>query len=124
MDSSRASAAVIALASRLLEQMSVLQPGWTKGFFRFRSDGTRLGSNASYVANGDVLLISAVQNARFYDDMIAKGAALFQELDKTHGVFLLTVDAPSTYDVKFEWDELNRWEISKAHGGAELPKDL
>lgn len=119
-----ASAAVVALASRLVEHVGALDAGWTKVFFRFRSDGSRYGSNASYVTQGGVLLIGAVKNGTFYDEMNEKDAALFQELGKDKGVFLLSVDAPSNYDMKFEWNDLSRWEISKGQGASGLPKGL
>ncbi|MEC4594383.1 MULTISPECIES: hypothetical protein [Nitrospirillum] len=49
------------------------------------------------------------------------GAALLRALGKETGVFLLTVDTGAQYDIRFDWDDLDRWRITKLDGGTGLP---
>lgn len=112
---------VIKLAQEFIELMRTLEPEWTKAFYRFRLEGDRYGSNASYAVDSNISLIGALKWADFYDRMNAHGAKLLDILGKGQGVFLLTVDAEFDYDIKFEWDDLSRWEISKVNGGTGQP---
>lgn len=115
------SSMVIELAKEFMELIRQLEPTWNKAFYRFRSEGGRYGSNGSYVVDSKVLLISALRNGRFYDSMNEKGAKLLNLLGKTQGVFLLTIDAESKYDIQFEWTDMHRWEITKSKGGTGVP---
>ena len=112
---------VIKLAKEFIELMQVLEPGWTKAYYRFRSEEARYGSNASYAVNGDVSLIGALKWEDFYEQMNSYGAQLLHVLGKGQGVFLLTVDSRFDYDIQFEWDDLSRWEITKLNGNTGLP---
>ena len=114
---------VIELAKRFIEFMRNLAPDWTKAFYRFRAEEERYGSNASYAVGSNVFLVAALKQAAFYDRMNALGATLLKDLGKSQGVFLLTIDAEFNYDIKFEWSDLHRWEITKLDGGTGLPKE-
>jgi hypothetical protein len=119
-----ASAVVIELAKEFIELVQSLAPRWTNAYYRFRSEGNRYGANASYVNGADVTLIGAIKNGRFYESMNKKGAELLRLLGKEQGVFLLSVDAQFDYDVKFEWNDLHRWEITKMNGRSGIPEGL
>ena len=119
-----ATAIVVKLAKEFTGLMRELEPTWMRAYYRFRSEGVRYGSNASYAVDSNSSLIGALKWASFYDRMNADGAKLFDILGKPQGVFLMTVDAEFNYDIKFEWDDLNRWEISKANGGTGLPMEI
>ncbi|POZ61867.1 hypothetical protein C2I19_11420 [Chromobacterium alticapitis] len=103
--------------------MCDLAPNWEKAFYRFRAEEARYGSNASYIIGTDVFLVGALKQAVFYSRMNDFGAMLLKELGKSQGVFLLTIDAEFNYDIKFEWSDLHRWEITKLDGGTGLPKE-
>jgi hypothetical protein len=70
------------------------------------------------------MLISAIKYGVFYDSMNAKGATLFSLMEKAKGVFVLVADSDSNYDMKFEWKDLHRWEITKMNGGTGVPHGL
>ncbi|AXV76818.1 MULTISPECIES: hypothetical protein [Ralstonia solanacearum species complex] len=119
-----ATAVVIELAKEFIELMRELDPKWSKAYYRFRSEGGRYGSNASYISESNVSLIGALKWAGFYERMNARGAKLVEILGKTQGVFLLTIDAEFSYDIKFDWEDLSRWEITKLDGGTGLPQGI
>jgi hypothetical protein len=116
-----ASVIIIELAREFIELVRNIEPRWSKAYYRFRSEGTRYGSNASYIVDSSAMLISAMKTARFYSSMNEKGAKLLSKLNKETGVFLLVADANFHYDVKFEWNDLKRWEITKMNGGTGVP---
>ncbi|GLQ89399.1 hypothetical protein [Dyella flagellata] len=119
-----ASAIVIDLAKEFVSLVGSLDPGWTKAYYRFRAEELRYGSNASYVGGTGVTLVGAIRHGPFYELMNEKGAELLKHLDKKKGVFLLTVDNQLDYDIKFEWNDLHRWEISKMDGRSGIPEGL
>ncbi|RKP52535.1 hypothetical protein [Trinickia fusca] len=119
-----ATAIVIELAKEFIGLMRELEPKWSKAYYRFRSEGARYGSNASYVSDSNVSLIGALKWGDFYERMNEHGAKLLETLGKTQGVFLLTVDAEFNYDVQFDWEDLRRWEITKLNGETGLPRGI
>ena len=119
-----ASAVVIELAKEFIELVRSLEPSWARAYYRFRSTGSRYGSNASYLSGSDVSLIGAIKNAPFYESMNKKGASLLNLLTKEQGVFLLSVDSHLDYDIKFEWNDLDRWEITKMNGRSGIPEGI
>ena len=119
-----ATAVVIELAKEFMALMRELEPKWSTAYYRFRLEGARYGSNASYVNDSNVSLVGALKWAGFYERMNAHGAKLLEILGKTQGVFLLTIDGQFNYDIKFDWENLSRWEITKVNGGTGLPKEF
>jgi hypothetical protein len=119
-----ASSVTIELAKELIELVRNMEPRWSKAYYRFRSEGVRYGSNGSYVVSSGAVLISAMKNAAFYARMNEKGAKLLSLFGKEKGVFLLIADANFDYDVKFEWEDLHRWEITKLNGGTGVPAGI
>ena len=115
---------IIELAKEFIGLVRGIEPRWSNAYYRFRSEGLRYGSNASYVVDSNALLISAVKQAKFYESMNSKGAKLLALMGKEKGVFLLVADSTFKYDVKFEWEDLHRWEITKMNGGTGVPKGL
>ena len=115
---------VIELAKEFIGLMRELEPKWSNAYYRFRFEEARQGSNASYVSDSNVSLIGALKWSGFYARMNALGAKLIDVLGKTQGVFLLSVDADSNYDIKFDWDNLCRWEITKLNGATGLPLEI
>jgi len=118
------SAEVVGLAKELAEFACRLEAGWTMAYFRFSFEPTRLGSVVSYAARGNVLLIDPRRNADFFSSMNARGEQLFQLLNKDKGIILVSVNRELDFDVKFEFDDLGRWKISKLNGGTGLPEGV
>ncbi|EGY00418.1 hypothetical protein AZA_70083 [Nitrospirillum viridazoti Y2] len=116
-----ASALVIDLAREFTAFLNSHSPGWVNGYYRFRAEKGRQGANASYTTASDVQLIGAVKAGAFYAAMNEMGAALLRTPGKGTGVFLLTVNAGAQYDIQFDWDDLDRWWITKLDGGKGLP---
>lgn len=115
---------IIELAKEFIELVRGIEPRWTKAYYRFRSEGLRFGSNSSYVVDSRAMLISAVKHSSFYESMNEKGIKLLSFMGKEKGVFVIVADSSFNYDLKFEWEDLHRWEITKMNGGTGLPQGL
>ena len=119
-----ASLIVLELAKEFIEFVRQVEPRWSKAFYRFRFEELRYGANGSLVVDSNAMLIGAIKHAHLYESMNIKGAELLELLDKTQGVFLLTVDSDFNYDVQFEWVDLYRWEITKVNGATGFPTGI
>ena len=106
-----------ALSTRFLELFVAEDRDLVRGFFRFRLEPDVFGSNASFQSVSAVTLIDPFKHAQFFEDMNAMGRALLSSMNKTHGLFLLEVGSQYAYNVDFEFEDLDRWKISKINGG-------
>jgi hypothetical protein len=119
-----ASALIISMAREFISAMKRLDPNWTRAFFRFESDESHYGSNASYVTGADVLLVDPFSEKAFFDHMNNVGRELWEVMSKGGNPFclcLLTVSSDLNYDVKFEQRDLTKWKINKANGNTGIP---
>ena len=112
---------IVDIAKRFIELLRQLEPKWKKGYLRFRFDPGQYGSNASYENDSKVLLIDAMKNNQFYVSVNKKGAELMKDLGNPQGVFLLVVDSTFKYKYHFEYEDLERWKISKMDGATGVP---
>jgi hypothetical protein len=86
-------------------------------FFRFCKTEGHYGSNASYTSGDHTTLFDPFKNQRFFESMNAKSVRLVELIGKTRAVILLTADSSFHYKVHFEYEDLERWKISKLNGG-------
>ncbi|HTV48319.1 MAG TPA: hypothetical protein VMG59_07740 [Phycisphaerae bacterium] len=122
MINNESSEIAINLAQEFIEFMHGLEPEWSSAFFRFSSEPDNYGSSASYVSNTKVTLIESFKNSTFFRNMNKKGRDLLKLLNKNQGVILLSVSRDQKYKIDFEFDNLNRWKISKLNGGTGVPE--
>ncbi|WP_155847301.1 hypothetical protein [Asticcacaulis sp. AC402] len=113
---------VIELAKTFIELAMEVDSSWTKAYFRFSHEGNRLGSNASCVSNGVVNLVSPFQHDSAWDRLNEISENLFQEIGKPKAVILLIVDNEFNFDVKFEYDDMRKWTITKIDGATGVPE--
>lgn len=112
---------VIEIAKEFMTFLQGSGTPWAKGYFRFRSEALNFGSSASFTNDGNTFLISAMKNATFFSSINEKSRRLIESMKKDEGLFLLIVDDLFNYDIKFEWSDLNKWEITKMDGGTGVP---
>jgi hypothetical protein len=116
---------VIELAKEFMEFVRRTDPSWRKGYYRLQSEPFQFESSASWVTEGEkVTLVDAIKNGGFFDSMDKKGRQLLKLLGKDTGVFVLVIDSSFEYKIDFEYEDLNRWRISKLKGGTGIPAGL
>lgn len=104
----------------LLQQIST---SWNAGYFRFyRTEGEN-GANASYVDGAGTSLVGALRHREFYEAMREQGLALFAALARARGVLLIKAKNDFSYDLKIDFDNLDRWKITKLGGSSGIPED-
>jgi hypothetical protein len=53
-----------------------------------------------------------------------KEIAVLVALGKDRGLFLLVADSSFNYEIKFEYQDLQKWRISKIAGGTGVPEGI
>lgn len=114
------SATVVELAKRLIELMREIAPDWQVAYYRYQKGPGETASNGSYVQGTDVTLIGAMRHGAFYNAMASLSADLLA--GKPRAVLLLRASSDFSYDVKFDYDDLDRWTITKLDGRTGIPE--
>lgn len=115
---------VIELAKEFMELIRRVEPAWKKAYFRFSADGSRSGSNGSYESDGKMILIDPFKYDIFFKSMNEKSLRLLHILGKARAVVLLSIDSAFDYEIKFEYENFDRWKITKINGGTGVPEGI
>ena len=83
----------------------------------------RHGARGSWATGSRVDLIQALRND-FLSRASGIGERLIAAMDKERGVALVIVQSDFSYEIKFEWDDMNRWMITKLNGATGVPAGL
>ncbi len=97
---------------------------WNKAFFRFYEDQSMTKSTGSYAYGDEVELIPTIDESDFFRSMNALFSE-FRELISHNGeqsfVALLVVDDDYNYNIHFDYDAPDKWEIDKMDGATGIP---
>lgn len=115
---------VIDIAKSYVECLQGIDPNWTKGYLRFFSQQAVSEVKGSYTNGSDVSIVNVLKHKVFFHALNDKGRVLLELLGKKQGVFLLTIDANFSYEIAFEYQEMDRWKISKLDGGSGIPEGI
>lgn len=119
-----ASAIVVDLAKNLIAFVRDLDPSWKGAYFRFSAEGFKYGSNGSYTTGSKVILIDPFASGDFFNRMNSSSLELLKLLGKEKGVLLLSADSAFNYEMKYEFQDMGRWRITKMNGGTGLPEGI
>lgn len=122
-------ALVFEIAKEFVELVRRVEPKWSKAYFRFCLEGprdgwTKHGATASYVIKSTAALIAASKHGTFYDSMNNKIMRLLTMLGKDQAVVLVVINSTFHCDIKFEYQNLDQWKITKMDGGTGIPEGL
>ncbi|MDR3428742.1 hypothetical protein [Silvimonas sp.] len=115
---------VIDIARSFISLVREIEPSWRKAYLRFCLRDSVSEAKGSYVHESGVDIIDVVKHKDFFHPVAQKGQDLLAALGKTEGVFLLVTDSSFDYEIKFEYQDLNRWRISKLGGGTGVPSGI
>jgi len=108
---------VVSLASQYIDYLEENMRNWDKAFFRFYIDeGSNYGVTASYIVDGKVTLIGSIDHNDLYSRIRKEFFLLWKKLrthDKNFVASLLIVDFNFNFNVLFEYEDKERWVISK-----------
>ncbi|HSI18469.1 MAG TPA: hypothetical protein VK980_11905 [Sphingomonas sp.] len=123
MDAS-ATAAIEEIAKDFIRCLHRVAPDFERAFFRFKLEPEAYGSNASYISGAAILLVDPFENSAFFENANERVRSLLHTFGKTRAVALLTVDASFDYKIDFDWNDLDRWRITKVDGASGIPAGL
>jgi hypothetical protein len=115
---------VAEMAKDFISLVRTIEPGWRKAYLRFSWRNSASEVKGSYVHAGGVDIINVIGHKDFFHPANKKGQDLLVALGKTEGLFLLVVDSSFDYEIKFEYQDMNRWKISKLGGGTGVPEGI
>jgi hypothetical protein len=122
--SDQKSTIIIELAKELIETIRDIAPAWQKAYFRYCAEELKSGSNGSYIVDSQVFLIDPFKQNDFFRSMNEKSGQLLALLEKNKAVLLLEADSEFNYDIKFEYENMNRWRITKIGGATGVPEGI
>jgi hypothetical protein len=115
---------IIELAKEFIGLIRQIEPAWQNAYFRFCSEGIKHGSNGSYVSDGKVVIIDPFKHNAFFKYMNEKAMRILAILGKEQAVLLLVIDSNFNFDLKYEYQNLDRWKITKINGGTGIPEGI
>lgn len=59
----------------------------------------------------------------FFKEMEKISLDLLTDMKKNQSVILLTVEKNFDYEIQFEYENMERWQITLMNGGAGIPKN-
>lgn len=120
----KATPIVIDIAKSFISLVQGIEPNWQKAFLRFCWRDSVSEAKGSFVRASEVDIINVLKHKDFFHSVTKKGQALLMALGKSEGMFLLLINSNFEYEIKFEYEDLNRWKISKLAGGTGIPEGI
>jgi hypothetical protein len=117
--------AVVEIARSFATLVKGIEPDFAKAYLRLRYDSRNAEAKASYVRNdGTAEIVDVLQHKAFFHAMARSGPDLLFRMGKAKGIFVLLLASDFSYEIRFEYDNMERWSISKLSGGTGIPNGL
>lgn len=114
---------IIQLAKNFIEEIITLEPKFERAFYRFYVEDHMHESCSSYTVPNDVFIVSALDQHEFFDLMDDICLKIMQEMEKSPVLLLLTIDKSFDYKIQFEYENMEKWNISLMDGGTGIPTE-
>jgi hypothetical protein len=111
----------VEMAAATVEFMVERGEPWDCAYYRYVETDALWGSNGSFRHGGRVTLFSVSRDGSYLDAMNDVSRQVLEHLGKKRAVLLLTVGVDMTYKLDFEFDDMDRWKISRAEGRTGIP---
>jgi hypothetical protein len=123
MTNSRATELIVELPKTLIRALEGF-PGWRRAFLRFDASDGHHGSAGSYVTEDGVFLFDTKKLKPLFKELNALGSELRSVMQGKlqFCVFILSVNADSSYKIDFEFSNPDRWQITTMNGGTGIPE--
>jgi hypothetical protein len=119
-----ASRLVLELARLLIREMQAMGKPWTKAFLRMEiADGVQT-HRGSFLVGDFVHLFNVLEHKTMFSsvhELVPQLREASANDDRRFCVALLIVDSKFNYEVRYEYDDVARWAISRLDGGSGMP---
>ena len=117
--------AIVDIARSFAGLIRDIDPAFVKAYLRLRCNETSAEAKASYVgSDGAVKIVDVLQHKAFFHAAAPSGRQLLSRLEKIKGVVVLVLASDMTYELKFDYVDVDRWAITKLNGGSGIPEGL
>ena len=124
MISAEATPLIIDKVKGFVSLLREIAPDWQKAYLRFSEWNSVSETKASYVHPDGIEIIDVLKHKEFFQSTSRSGEELLAALGKAEGIFLLVVDSKLDYEIKFEYQDPDKWRISKLGGGTGAPEGI
>lgn len=122
MIANEATPILIDILQSFISVLREIDPHWQKGYLRFVSCDSSVEAKGSYAHFLGVNIIDVRKHKAFFHSLPDKVDVFFNALEKKEGLVLLVVDSSLEYKVNFEFEDMNKWKITKMDGASGIPE--
>ena len=115
---------IVDIATGFASLVGRTEPRWSRAYLRLRTAGAVSEAKGSYVHEAGVEIIDVLKHSDYFSSVVQSGQDLLGALGRTEGVLLLVVDPDLHYEVMFEYQNLERWRMTKLGGGTGIPEGM
>lgn len=101
-----------------------IDPQWQDGYLRLACCGSSVEVKGSYSYTSGANIIDVLEHKEFFHSVPNKVKALLKAIEKEEALFLMVVDSNLKYDVKFEFNDMRKWQITKMDGRSGIPEGV
>lgn len=120
----KAAPTLIETVGKFISLVKDIEPQWKKAYLRFELHNSNSEIKGSIVSNSGVEIINTITHSDFLHSIHDSSQELLIKLGKDAGLFILIVDSDYNYEIKFEYQNMNKWQISKLDNGNGIPKGI
>lgn len=124
MIANEATPILIDILQSFISVLREIDPHWQKGYLRCVGADSFTQVKGSYAHLSGVNIINVLDHEEFFDSMPNKVEALLKSLEKKEGLVLLVVDSNLEYKVNLEFEDMNKWKITKMDGASGVPEGI
>ncbi|MFZ6645060.1 hypothetical protein ACO0LO_05045 [Undibacterium sp. TJN25] len=110
------------LAKSFMREMFDAEPDWKKAYFRFVMQKFGPGCNASYVVGSKVEFLDMRRHSNFIDEMMENASRLAEVMGKEKMVMLLAINSDYNFRFFYEYENMEKWKITKLDGKTGIPE--
>jgi hypothetical protein len=117
----------IELARLLIREMQSMGKPWKKAFLRSKIANGMCTHEGSYTLRDAVYLFNVLQHKAMFStahEIVPQLREASANGDRRFCVALLIVDSDFNYEMKYEYDDADRWAISKLGGRSGVPQGI
>ncbi|HEX7690435.1 MAG TPA: hypothetical protein VF453_22195 [Burkholderiaceae bacterium] len=124
-DQARSAALTVELVKAFARELASIDRAWQRAFLRLAAQPGVTEVKASLVGSRGVEIVDVVAHKPFFHWANGIVGQLRDSLPSTSPfkVALVELNADFSYEVKYEFDNAQRWAISKLNGGSGLPTE-
>ena len=115
----------VALAKNFVQEISSSYSGWESAYLRIEATEESIGCRISCKLPHQVELLDVLQHKPFTRTVMEIGAKLREQVPqngKKFIVLLIVIESNFNYEIQYEYENSNRWAITKLGGGTGIPE--